>query len=136
VGLIVAACLNKGTGNRDDASSYRVPVSIQLVFGLLLAGGMLFLPDSPRYLVKIGKIEKAKASLSFLHGLPVDHPVVLQELNEIETNLEVEQEHGAGYLSCWKPPFLKRQLTGCLLQSLQQLSGSKSVPVLLCAAIL
>ncbi|OAA57012.1 General substrate transporter [Niveomyces insectorum RCEF 264] len=123
VGLVVAAAINKGTGYDDNSGSYRIPVAVQILFGLLLAGGMLFLPETPRYLVQIGKIDRAKAALGFLHGLPVDHPLLREELREIEDNLAVERAKGGGYLACWSPPFLKRQLTGCVLQSLQQLSG-------------
>lgn len=86
---------------------------------------MLFLPETPRYLVRAGRIEKARASLGFLHGLPTDHAVVLQELHEIESSLELERAHQTGYLGCWKPPFLYRQAAGCALQALQQLTGSK-----------
>ncbi|CAK7235885.1 Plasma membrane low glucose sensor [Sporothrix bragantina] len=123
VGLVIAAAINKGTAYRSDSGSYRIPVAVQIFFGLLLAGGMIFLPETPRYLAQVNKIEEAKASLSFLHGLPVDHSVVQEELREIVTNLEIERAKGGGYLACWQPPFLKRQATGCALQALQQLSG-------------
>ncbi|KAF2494113.1 putative hexose transporter [Lophium mytilinum] len=123
LGLILAACVNYSTGDRNNSGSYRVPVAIQILFGLILAGGMLFLPETPRYLLQVGKVEEAKASLSFLNSLPVDHPALLQELREIETHVELERAEGVGYLSCWKSPILKRQLTGCALQALQQLSG-------------
>lgn len=125
LGLIIAACVNESTGDRNNSSSYRIPVAVQIIFGLVLAGGMFFLPDTPRYLLQIGKNEEAKASLSFLNDLPIDHPALLQELQDIERHIELERAEGAGYLSCWKAPILKRQLTGCVLQAMQQLSGSE-----------
>ena len=88
---------------------------------------MFFLPETPRRLVQVGKRAEAKASIGFLHGLNVDHPVVLQELDEIESNVELERANQTGYIGCWKPPFLKRQATGCALQALQQLSGSEFI---------
>ena len=123
--MILAACVNKSTGERDNSSSYRIPVAVQLLFGLILAGGMLFLPETPRYLLQVGRIEMAKASLSFLNSLPSDHPALLRELQELEAHVELERAEGVGYLSCWKSPILKRQLTGCVLQAMQQLSGSE-----------
>lgn len=125
LGLTLAACANESTGDRNNSGSYRIPVAAQFIFGLVLAGGMLFLPETPRYLLQIGQVEKAKKSLSFLNSLPVDHPAVLQELREIETHVELERAEGVGYLDCWRGPMLKRQVTGCVLQALQQLSGSK-----------
>lgn len=100
-------------------------MAVQIVFGLILAGGMLFLPETPRYLIQIGKLDQAKKSLAFLNSLPIDHPALLQELREIETHVELERAEGVGYLDCWKAPILKRQATGCVLQAMQQLSGSK-----------
>lgn len=92
---------------------------------------MLFLPETPRYLTKTGERTKALKSLAFFRGLPVEHPSIAAEVSIIEASLETESNIGTGsYLSCWRPPFLKRQLTGCVLQALQQLSGSKySCPI-------
>jgi hypothetical protein len=126
IGLILAAVANNSTAYRADKSAYRIPVGVQIIFGVALAVGMLFLPETPRYLIKVGKTDDALASLGFLHGLPIDHAIVNQEYREILDNLELERAKGsASYLTCWRPPFLKRQITGCLLQALQQLSGSK-----------
>ena len=125
IGLIIAACINQSTGNRNDSSSYRIPVAVQIIFGLVLAGGMFWLPETPRYLLQVGRVEDAKASLSFLNALPADHPALLQELHEIQSHVELERAEGVGYLSCWQAPILKRQLTGCVLQAMQQLSGSR-----------
>lgn len=88
---------------------------------------MFFLPETPQYLVQTGRIDDAKSALGFLSSMPVDHEDVLQEIRDIQDNLEFERSKGTGYLGCWKPPFLKRQATGCLLQSLQQLTGSAFV---------
>lgn len=126
IGLILAAVANNSTAYREDKSAYRIPVGIQIIFGVALALGMVFLPETPRYLIKIGRTDDALASLGFLHGLPIDHAIINQEYREILANLELERaKGGASYLTCWRPPFLKRQITGCVLQALQQLSGSK-----------
>lgn len=125
LGLILAACVNESTGDRYNSGSYRIPVAVQILFGLILAGGMLFLPETPRYLIQIGKMDKAKAALGFLNSLPIEHPAVSQELHEITTHVELERAEGVGYLDCWRGPLLKRQLTGCVLQAMQQLTGSK-----------
>ncbi|KAK5203058.1 Plasma membrane low glucose sensor [Exophiala xenobiotica] len=124
IGLILAAVANNSTAYRADNSAYRIPVGVQIIFGVALAVGMLFLPETSRYLIKVGKTGDALASLGFLHRLPIDHAIVNQEYREILDNLELERAKGsASYLTCWRPPFLKRQITGCLLQALQQLSG-------------
>jgi len=88
---------------------------------------MLVLPETPRYLVKSGKPEKAARALARLRRLDYDHPALVEELGEIQANHEYELSMGKStYLDCFRGSIGKRLATGCLLQSLQQLSGSSS----------
>jgi len=88
---------------------------------------MIFLPETPRYLIKRGRYDDAAKSLSTLRRLPADHPEVLAELNEIQANHEYEMSIGkTSYkelLSNNNGFLLKRLLTGIGLQALQQLTG-------------
>lgn len=85
---------------------------------------MLILPETPRFLIKNDCLEKAAKSLSRLRRLSSDHEVIRAELAEVQANHEFETRMGGGtYLDCFRPPILKRQLTGMALQALQQLSG-------------
>lgn len=45
IGLLLAAIVNNGTKNKDNASSYQIPIALQFVWALILAGGMFFLPE-------------------------------------------------------------------------------------------
>lgn len=85
---------------------------------------MLFLPETPRYLIKRDKADKAAKALSFLRRLPTSHGAIAAELAEVQAMHEAETRLGQGsYLDCFRPPILKRQLTGMGLQALQQLTG-------------
>uniref|UniRef100_A0A0D2YFL2 Major facilitator superfamily (MFS) profile domain-containing protein n=1 Tax=Fusarium oxysporum (strain Fo5176) TaxID=660025 RepID=A0A0D2YFL2_FUSOF len=124
IGLLLAAIVNNATSKRDDSGSYRIPIAVQLLWSLILFGGVLFLPETPRFLVKKNNLEKAAKSLSRLRRLTHDSPEITQELNEVIANHEFEMNLGSSsYLECFKPPMLKRQLTGMGLQALQQLTG-------------
>lgn len=124
IGLLLAAVVLNATKDRDDTGSYRIPIAIQFSFSIILIVGMLILPETPRYLIKRGKNEQAARSLSRLRRLDADHPALIEELAEIRANHEYEMQLGSSsYLQCFKPPLLKRLLTGCGLQALQQLSG-------------
>lgn len=80
--------------------------------------------ETPRYLIKSGKPEKAAKSLSRLRRLDYDHPALVEELAEIQANHDYEMSIGkASYLDCFRGNIGKRLLTGCGLQALQQLSG-------------
>jgi MFS family permease len=85
---------------------------------------MLILPETPRYLVKKDNVQAAARSLSKLRRLPEDHAAIREELAEIQANHNFEMSLGrSGYMECFQGNLLKRLVTGCLLQALQQLSG-------------
>ena len=124
IGLLLAAVVDNSTSGRNDTGSYRIPIAVQFLWALILFSGMVFLPETPRYCVKQGKPEKAARCLSRLRRLDVDHPALVEELSEITANHEYELSLGkASYLDCFKGGLFKRLATGCLLQSLQQLTG-------------
>jgi MFS transporter, SP family, sugar:H+ symporter len=125
-GLLLAAIVNNATHNRNDSGSYRIPVVIQALWAIILAGGILFLPETPRFFVKIGDVPKAAHSLGRLRRLPADHPSVAEELNEIIANHEYELSLGK---SSWVNVVQKagsqrkRLFTGCAIMAGSQLTG-------------
>ena len=124
IGLLLAAIVDNATKNRNDTGSYRIPIAVQFAWAIIIFTGCIFLPETPRYLIKKGKPEKAARSLSKLRRLDVEHPALLEELAEITANHEYELSLGkATYLDCFKGNLGKRLATGCLLQALQQLTG-------------
>lgn len=124
IGLLVAAIVNNATANRNDTGSYRIPIAVQFAWAIILITGMVLLPETPRYLVKRGQNDRAAKSLSRLRRLDVDHPALIEELTEIKANHEYEMALGkSSWVECFRPPLLKRLLTGCGLQALQQLTG-------------
>lgn len=124
IGIFLAAIVNNAVKDRQDSGSYRIPLAIQFAWSLIMVIGLFFLPETPRYLIKKDRYEDAAKSLAKLRRLPVDHPAVVEELNEIQANHAYEMSLGqASYIECFKGNLGKRTMTGCLLQSLQQLTG-------------
>ena len=124
IGLLIAAVVDNSTHLRNDTGSYRIPIAVQFAWALVLIGGMLLLPETPRYLIKRGQMGKAAAALGRLRRLPGEHPAIQGELQEIKANNDYEMQIGkASYLDCFRGNMLKRQLTGMGLQALQQLTG-------------
>ncbi|THZ26793.1 general substrate transporter [Aureobasidium pullulans] len=83
IGLLLAAVADNATKDRNDTGSYRIPIAIQFAWGLILVGGVSFLPETPRFLVKVRKEAEAAKSLSRLRRLPIDNPSLVEELAEI-----------------------------------------------------
>lgn len=124
IGLLIASIVDNATKDRDDTGSYRIPIAVQFAWAIILVAGMLVLPETPRYHIKMGRHEKAAKALARLRRLDVDHPALVEELSEIQANHEYEMSLGAStYLECFKGNLGKRLATGCLLQGLQQLTG-------------
>ncbi|KAF3032157.1 hypothetical protein E8E12_001214 [Didymella heteroderae] len=142
IGLLLAACVNYAVQNRGDTGEYRIPIGIQFAWGLILGGGIACLPDSPRYFIKRGKTEKARAALMKVRGV---HPtrddaaqyraMVEYELAEIIANEEYERELTpaggwfAGWANCFKGSLfqsnsnLRKTILGTSLQMMQQWTG-------------
>ncbi|TNY17745.1 putative glucose transporter rco-3 [Rhodotorula diobovata] len=135
IGLMLAAIINNFTQDINSSASYRIPIGIQFAWGLILGGGLFFLPDSPRYFVKRGNIEKARAILVRLRGQPGDSKLVQVELAEIVANAEVEERAMptrtwySSWLHCFKGSVwdsnsnLRRTILGTSLQMMQQWTG-------------
>jgi hypothetical protein len=120
----LASIVNNGTKDINTTACYRIPVALQFAWSIILVGGMLMLPETPRFQIKKGNYDKAAVSLSRLRRLPVDHPSLVEELAEVRANHEYEMSIGKGtYADCFKGTVGKRLFTGCSLQALQQLSG-------------
>ncbi|KAI8671888.1 putative glucose transporter rco-3 [Fusarium keratoplasticum] len=135
IGILLASCVVYATQNRDDTGAYRIPVAIQFPWALVLGGGLLFLPDSPRYFIKKGQVQNAIYALSRIRGQPEDSHYVQAELSEIIANEEYERAliPSTTWLGSWASCFqgslfeaksnLRRTILGTSLQMMQQWTG-------------
>ena len=129
IGLLLASCVTYGTQNYTTSASYRIPIAIQFIWGLILGGGIIFLPESPRYFIMKDRIDEAAQSLSRLRSQPVESAFVQGELTELIANREYELRIvKPGWLPClqggWKPSGnLRRCVLGILMQMMQQWTG-------------
>ncbi|KAK3675023.1 hypothetical protein LTR78_004956 [Recurvomyces mirabilis] len=73
-----------------------VPNLLHIYFAVIIAALSFFAIESPRWLVKVGKHEKAATNLSKLRNLPTDHWYVQAELLDINDQLSREREATMG----------------------------------------
>jgi MFS family permease len=135
IGILLANCVVYATQNRDDTGSYRIPIAIQFLWALILGTGLFFLPESPRYFVKKGRLDDAARALANVRGQPIESEYIQDELAEIIANHEYELSvvPQTTYFASWANCFhgglrspasnLRRTLMGIGLQMMQQLTG-------------
>ncbi|KAJ8127952.1 hypothetical protein O1611_g5683 [Lasiodiplodia mahajangana] len=135
IGILLANVVVYTAQGRNDTGSYRIPIGVQFLWAIILGGGLLFLPESPRYYVKKGEIEKAAKALAFVRGQPQDSTYIKDELAEIIANNEFEManipqmSYVQSWLACLKGDITKgdspirRTILGAGLQCAQQLTG-------------
>ncbi|KAL8934645.1 MAG: hypothetical protein Q9216_005798 [Gyalolechia sp. 2 TL-2023] len=73
-----------GTGPGQSDAAWLVPISLQLIPGIALGIGLLFMPFSPRWLVHHGREAEARKVLSSLRNLEPSHPLIELEFLEIK----------------------------------------------------
>ncbi|PPQ69775.1 hypothetical protein CVT25_009759 [Psilocybe cyanescens] len=127
IGILLAAIVNNSTKDFEKKSAYQIPIALQFAWAGILAFGMFFLPESPRWLIKRGRDADAAVSLSRLTGASQNSPEVESELEEIRQNYEEEKALGEStYADCFKFSKNKialRTLSGIFIQAWQQLTG-------------
>ncbi|KAJ4289961.1 hypothetical protein N0V88_006762 [Collariella sp. IMI 366227] len=139
IGLLLASAVDYGTQERTDSGSYRIPIGLQMAWALILASGLFLLPESPRFFVRKGALDKAAVTLARLRDQPLDSHYVRDELAEIVANHEVEMSvipHG-NYFQMWANCFrgslfdgssyLRRTILGTSMQMMQQWTGCNFV---------
>ncbi|CAI4400419.1 CMF_collapsed_G0027110.mRNA.1.CDS.1 [Saccharomyces cerevisiae] len=126
MGIFLGYCTNYGTKNYHNATQWRVGLGLCFAWATFMVSGMMFVPESPRYLIEVGKDEEAKRSLSKSNKVSVDDPALLAEYDTIKAGIEIEKLAGNASWSellSTKTKVFQRVLMGVMIQSLQQLTG-------------
>lgn len=135
VGILISNLINFGVrsnpGEGSDAS-WRIVIGLGIAFSLPLGIGILFAPESPRWLAGRERWEDARMSLARLRGMKDDptNPLVNDDYKEMETSIMEQHSAGQGtWVECFTgqpsgiPRLVYRTILGCALQFFQQWTG-------------
>ncbi|KAI0275471.1 general substrate transporter [Gloeopeniophorella convolvens] len=126
MGIFLSYIIDLGTHSIKNSASWRIPVGLQMLWGLILMSGILFLPESPRHLLYTGREEQARGDIAELNGVRIDDSLVENVVEELKFGIAAENEGGkAGWLECFSTRNMlwKRTINGMMLQFIQQLNG-------------
>lgn len=135
LGILVSNLINYGVRTiQDDDVSWRIVIALGILSSLPLGIGILFVPESPRWLGGRGDWEGARMSLARLRGLEHDptHRLIERDFVEMREVIETERSVGTGtWVECFTggggsagtPKIAYRTLLGIALNFAQQWTG-------------
>lgn len=133
IGILVSNLINYGVREIEGQSaSWRIVIGLGIFFSLPLGIGILFSPESPRWLAARGRWDEARMSMARLRGMKdqPDCPLVEEDLQEMSESIAQQTHAGTGYWSeifTGKPSniprLVYRTFLGCGVHLFQQWTG-------------
>ncbi|KAG7833700.1 hypothetical protein KL943_003808 [Ogataea angusta] len=130
-GVMTSYWVDYGMSYVDSEAQFRFPISLQILFALFTLAGVMFLPESPRWLIAHDRHAEAKQvihlTMSNAEQITDDDPSVAREIEQINEALAEERESAsvgfAAVFSNGRQRFFWRTFLGMFSQFMQQLSG-------------
>ncbi|CAD6585392.1 MAG: hypothetical protein TREMPRED_004125 [Tremellales sp. Tagirdzhanova-0007] len=93
-GFFAANWIGYGCQPLRTSAQWRIPLAVQIVPPVILLVGMMFLPESPRWLLAMGRTEQARSVLGKFRSKDPRHAAVIEaELHDMQVQLDWEHEN-------------------------------------------
>ncbi|KAJ7780634.1 general substrate transporter [Mycena maculata] len=90
-GSIASGVVTTVTGRLNTSASWRIPLSIQIIPAGIVFFCSYLIPESPRWLMSVGRKEEARLILSRYHGNgDTNAPLVVLECKEFEESFKLD----------------------------------------------
>lgn len=133
MGYMLQAWINLGFYQfKTGPVTWRPPAAIPIFFSLVLAGSILFMPESPRWLVQRNRVQAASATLAALKDNTENSTQIHREITAMQVSLEETSHTAASLLDLFRmgeDRLLYRFGLCILLQVYQQMSGGNLISV-------
>lgn len=123
-GLALSQWINLGLYFASGSISWRFPIAFPIIFAGCMLAALPFQPDSPRWLMKKGRVAEAKRVLAAIHDEPEDSEMISDNIRKMEYSLkEASKGSFASIFSSKKGRLLTRTLLAMFSTFSQQLNG-------------
>lgn len=139
IALVFGFWVNYGVNRNispNTPTQWRIPVGVQLIPAGFLLLSMVFMIESPRWLLSKNRAAKARKALAWVRNLPEDHDYINREIAEIQAGISHEIEESGGrtdnlqiFREIAVPGVRNRVILSVSLMLLQNLTGYVSLPV-------
>lgn len=90
MGNVVAAVVCLGTASYGSNLAWQMPIMCQLPLAVILGAGVLYFPESPRWLLINGKEEDARKSFARIYNTDPNSPEVSTQVQEVLQSIVLE----------------------------------------------
>ena len=127
-GLAISQWIDLGLFFTAGSVSWRFPLAVPIVFAVVMLCFIPFLPDSPRWLVKRGRLAEGRAVMAVLDDLPEHSPVVAEDIRRMEYSL-TQMGHASfvNILHNKEDRLLNRTLLAMFSTFSQQINGAGTI---------
>ncbi|PGH20721.1 hypothetical protein AJ80_03481 [Polytolypa hystricis UAMH7299] len=124
-GICLSYWLDFGFSFLEPSSiSWRFPIAFQIIFAIIILAAVMFLPESPRWLILKGQEDEALNVLGALSDLPTDDSTIQAEFAAIkDTVLEMEKGSFSDLFTTTEDRHFHRVVLAYVNQVFQQISG-------------
>ena len=116
-GILIMYFIGYGCSKIDGTASFRTAWGTQFIPAFFMAILLPFLPESPRWLAKVGRDKEALQILANIQTAgDTEDPLCIAEMEEIQTVMQAEEEAGRGWRKFVKNGMWKRTMAGMTVQ--------------------
>lgn len=123
-GALMGILVDNYTNAYSGKKSYQIPLAVMYVVPIVVSLFLLFLPETPRYLISKGQYDKAGAAIRRTRGIS-DTARIEAEVQDIKNNWLEEQEmlKGTSILDMFKGTDLRRTVITLCITICQTATG-------------
>lgn len=98
IGCALALFLDFGMSSVRGSLAWRFPCGFPIFLSLIVAGLILLLPESPRWLIQQGRVSEARECLSALLNTNLNDQMIETSIKEMQSSLDLARHRSPGQI--------------------------------------